>query len=57
MPGDDVRQSEATVVSVQDITLMATEVTVPLILTSALYGDEWFHAPAVVPPRENPGTH
>ena len=57
MPEDDIRQIEATVVSVQDITWMASEVIVLLILISALDGCEWFHAPAVLPPRENPGTH
>jgi hypothetical protein len=36
---------------------MASKVIVLLILISALRGCEWFHAPAVLPPRENPGTH
>jgi hypothetical protein len=57
MPGDDERQSEAIVVSVRDIIWMASEVIVPLILISALDGGEWFHAPAVLPARENPGSY
>ena len=36
---------------------MASGVTAALILIKALDGGEWFHAPAVLPPRENPGTH
>lgn len=36
---------------------MASEIIFPFILISALDGGERFHAPAVLPPRENPGTH